>query len=225
MAEQKASRRRSSPGRKGTSRGGGAPSAGRSAAARRSKGSSRQRQWKPSRTLHSLEALCRTLPRELAPQGAAYGLATCLVVLEALGRSVDTGCSAVAHVADAARSSRTPHDETERAARTFASKANVQQLSRVLTAFASPHRLKILISLLSGPQTYRALVRATRLKAGPLYHHVNQLRLASFLGPKARDTYVLTRAGRNVLLVALSLGPLMRDRRTRPMPAPINSGG
>jgi len=78
--------------------------------------------------------------------------------------------------------------------------------------------LQILTALLYGPATYRTLQKASKLKAGPFYHHINQLRLAGFLGPKTRDLYVLTRAGRNALLVALSLAPLLKDRRIRPLP-------
>ena len=104
------------------------------------------------------------------------------------------------------------------AARKFSARARVQELARVLAAFGSPHRLQILISLLYGPANYRTLQRASKLKPGPFYHHINQLRLAGFLGPKTRDLYVLTRAGRNALLIALSLAPLLKDQRIRPMP-------
>ena len=90
------------------------------------------------------------------------------------------------------------------------------RLAGVLAAVGSPHRLKILVKLLEGPATYRSLQRTTRLKAGPLYHHIGQLRLAGLIGPKQRDLYDLTRGGRNLVLVALTLPSLVRDRRARP---------
>ncbi|MHC4610430.1 MAG: hypothetical protein ACYS7M_08795, partial [Planctomycetota bacterium] len=92
------------------------------------------------------------------------------------------------------------------------------RLAEVLAAIGSPHRVKILVKLLEGPATYRAIQKTTRLKAGPLYHHVAQLRLAGLIGPKQRDLYELTRGGRNLVLVALTLPSLVRDRRRRPQP-------
>ena len=80
-------------------------------------------------------------------------------------------------------------------------------------------RARILTKLLEGPATYAALQRATKLKAGPLYHHINQLRLAGLILPKQRDLYELTRGGRNLAAVALTLAPLVGDLRRRPMGA------
>ena len=48
-------------------------------------------------------------------------------------------------------------------------------------------RGKLMLKLLDGPATYRALKRMTKLEAGPLYHHINQLRLAGLILPKQRD--------------------------------------
>jgi predicted transcriptional regulator len=93
-------------------------------------------------------------------------------------------------------------------------------LAGVLSALGSTHRVRILAKLLEGPATYRALQKVTRLKAGPLYHHISQLRMAGLIGPKQRDLYELTRGGRNLLLVALAMPGLARDSRTRPQPAP-----
>ncbi len=86
-------------------------------------------------------------------------------------------------------------------------------------ALASRHRVKLMLKLLEGPATYAALRRAARLQAGPLYHHVAQLRTAGLVMPKERDLYELTRAGRNVLLVAAALSGLAVDKRQRPLPA------
>jgi len=88
----------------------------------------------------------------------------------------------------------------------------------VLTAVASVHRVRMLAKLLEGPATYRALQKVTGLKAGPLYHHVAQLRLAGLMGPKQRDLYDLTRGGRNLALAVMNLPRLARDHRPRPQP-------
>lgn len=99
-----------------------------------------------------------------------------------------------------------------------ASRSQAARLAGALAALGSVHRVQILAKLLEGPGTYRTLQKVTRLKAGPLYHHVAQLRLAGLIGPKQRDLYELTRGGRNLVLVALTLPKLIRDRRPRPQP-------
>jgi hypothetical protein len=111
-----------------------------------------------------------------------------------------------------------PEEAAARAAKAFASRSSPSELAGLLAALASEHRLRILSKLLGGAATYRSLQKVTGLKAGPLYHHIANLRLASLVAPKQRDVYELTRAGRNVLLAALVLGPLAKDRRRRPVP-------
>jgi len=99
------------------------------------------------------------------------------------------------------------------------------QVSRLvgqsLAALGHSIRLQILETLLVGPAVYRTLQKVTGLKAGPLYHHVNQLRLSSLILPKQRDLYELTRAGRNLILFALALEPFLKDRRRRPLAAAV----
>ena len=90
--------------------------------------------------------------------------------------------------------------------------------SRALAAVGHVQRMKLMGKLLEGPATYQALQRVTKLKAGPLYHHINQLRLAGLILPKQRDLYELTRGGRNLILGAVALGRLVRDTRRRPIP-------
>ena len=84
-----------------------------------------------------------------------------------------------------------------------------QRLARLLEAVASAHRLAILDLLLQGPATYRGLQKATGLNVGPLYHHVNQLRSAGLIGPKERDLYWLTPAGRTLTLILQAAAPLV----------------
>jgi predicted transcriptional regulator len=79
-------------------------------------------------------------------------------------------------------------------------------------------RGKIMAKLLEGPATYRSLQRVTRLKPGPLYHHINQLRLAGLMLPKQRDVYELTRGGRNLILAVMAMGRVTADVRRRPLP-------
>jgi len=85
-----------------------------------------------------------------------------------------------------------------------------------LAAVGHPKRLAILALLLEGPAVYRAVQKKTSLRPGPLYHHVNQLRLAGLIRPKERDLYELTRGGRNVVLIATALSKLAKDGRSRP---------
>ena len=87
---------------------------------------------------------------------------------------------------------------------------------RALAAVGHDVRARLMTKLLEGPATYRALERASGQKAGPLYHHINQLRLAGLILPKQRDLYELTRGGRNLILTVSVLGPLLRDVRRRP---------
>lgn len=104
---------------------------------------------------------------------------------------------------------------TARAVRRIASKARVTRLSTMLAALGHPVRVRLMVKLLEGPATYRALQKVTRLKAGPLYHHINQLRLASLVLPKKRDLYAMARAGRNLLVASLALMSLCGDARGR----------
>ena len=88
---------------------------------------------------------------------------------------------------------------------------------RALGAVGHRDRGKIMTKLLEGPATYRSLQRVTRLKAGPLYHHINQLRLAGLMLPKQRDVYELTRGGRNLILAVMAMGRVTGDVRRRPL--------
>ncbi len=90
---------------------------------------------------------------------------------------------------------------------------------RAFAAVGHPTRAKLLGKLVEGPATYRALQTATKLAAGPLYHHINQLRLTGLILPKPRDLYELTRGGRNLVVTMAALEPLLRDSRRRPVGA------
>ena len=92
------------------------------------------------------------------------------------------------------------------------------EIARILASVGHSARLRILWLLLKGPAVYRAVQRATGLQPGPLYHHINQLRLAGLIRPKQRDLYELTRGGRNVVLIATALNKLAKDVRPRSVP-------
>jgi DNA-binding transcriptional ArsR family regulator len=100
--------------------------------------------------------------------------------------------------------------EVENAARDVARGTRVETLAGVLAALAHPQRLEILLKLLGGECTHRALAKATDLKAGPLYHHLRELRMAGLIGPKVRDLYTLTAKGGRAILAALALERVCR---------------
>lgn len=102
-----------------------------------------------------------------------------------------------------------------RSVQAIALPGRIKLLGRLGSALGHAGRVKILVKLLEGPATYGTLVKVTQMKAGPLYHHVNQLRLAGLIRPKERDLYLLTRGGRNVLLIGLAMCQLGNDRRER----------
>ncbi len=97
--------------------------------------------------------------------------------------------------------------------RQLAGRMPAGRLAAVLAAAGSEHRLKLLMRLLAGPAAYRELRDLSGLLAGPLYHHLNTLRLALLIQPKRRDTYQLTPAGRTLVLGLAALAPLMLAAR------------
>ena len=90
------------------------------------------------------------------------------------------------------------------------------RVCRVMAAMGHTTRAKLMTTLLRGPADHATLQQATKVAAGPLYHHVNQLRLAGLIRPKQRNTYELTRGGRNMILTAMALGSIVADARRRP---------
>jgi len=164
------------------------------------------------------------LPAPADCRAPAVGLGAAMTVVEALGGKTDVQNATAEAFIRGRRAGRLPNTAMEEAARRICRRGDIPALAGVLAALGSVHRLTILAQLLEGPATYRALGRRTSLKAGPLYHHINQLRLAGLVGPKARDTYVLTRAGRNAVLGALAMGSLVKDTRLRLAPGEKSRG-
>ncbi len=118
----------------------------------------------------------------------------------------------------ASKEGRGPSHRSGRTKRTVGGSLGVSARTwRAMAAVGHAVRLKILGRLLDGPATYQSLKHTTKLKPGPLYHHINQLRLAGLILPKQRDLYELTRGGRNLVIALTLIGPLINDRRRRPI--------
>jgi hypothetical protein len=83
----------------------------------------------------------------------------------------------------------------------------------VFAALGHPQRVQLLLSILRGGGTYSDLRKATGLQPGPLYHHINELRLAGLIGPKSRDNYELTDLGVQAALTGVVLGKVWSARR------------
>ena len=106
-------------------------------------------------------------------------------------------------------------DTAAQAARRMVRRADRAEIATLMTGLANPHRLAILHSLLEGPANYRRLLSTTQLKAGPLYHHISELRLAGLIGPKARDTYELTELGNRLTVLSVLLPKLAKAKPQR----------
>jgi len=149
--------------------------------------------------------------------GHKEGCSAALVVVERAGRRLDQVTSSL-ELSAVGTGGAVKFPRGRKGGRR-ASKHGVEVPARVCQAmFALGHvqRMKIVRKLLDGPTTYQALKRLTKLKPGPLYHHVNQLRLPGLILPRQRDLYELTRAGRNMVLGMMVLAPLTHDSRRRP---------
>lgn len=84
-------------------------------------------------------------------------------------------------------------------------KIRPERIAGLLNVMGSTHRIRVLMTLAGGGVTYQHLVKTTKLKAGPLYHHVNQLRLAGLVRPRERDLYEITPKGTRALLMAAGM--------------------
>ena len=84
----------------------------------------------------------------------------------------------------------------------FLSAASDERIAKLCTAMANPRRVAMLKAIFTGAGSYAELSERLGLKAGPLYHHVRELRLAGLLELAQRDTYRLTDYGKYALLLA-----------------------
>ena len=150
--------------------------------------------------------------------GRGVGLAAGVCIVEAVGGAVEVASAGKEHVQVGAATVGRADSILARAGRKLGRGVNWERAGEALAAAGNVHRLQIMAYLLEGPATYRALQKATGLQVGPLYHHIDKLRLAGLMGPKERDLYTLTRAGRNLILLAIVAVRLLKDRRLRPQP-------
>ena len=156
-------------------------------------------------------------PRKQRPAGlAAHATGGALVTIaERIGSAwqvAEHACSVTSN--DAAGRRRGSGKGRSQAGRGVTSISRRTCLS--LAALGNTVRARILVKLLREKATYNDLQKATKLQAGPLYHHINQLRMAGLIGPKQRDTYELTRGGRNLIMIIAAAAPLIRNGRLRP---------
>lgn len=136
-------------------------------------------------------------------------------IKESVGRSSDQR-QGVFHVTLSTGATRRPRQaKASRKVAAWERKLVAAELRQTLASLGHPARLKLLIELLNGPAVYQSLRRVTRMAPGPLYHHINQLRIAGLIRPKERNLYELTRGGRNLILVTAAAGGLFKDRRAR----------
>lgn len=149
-------------------------------------------------------------------RGVGLGAAVCVV--EAVGGRIEVASGSVEQMSDGRGATRGADALMAGIARKLGRGGNWDAVSDALSAAGHGQRLRIMAYLLEGPATYRALQNATGLAVGPLYHHIDRLRLAGLMEPKQRDLYTLTRAGRNLVLLARVAGPLLKDRRPRAQP-------
>jgi DNA-binding transcriptional ArsR family regulator len=151
------------------------------------------------------------------PKGQDVGAAV-VVVGERTGNQADqvTGACEIALGMPTRRSGRGVKRPVGRGKTTRRGRRLSTELCQTVAAASHEVRARILSKLLEGPAIYRSLREITKLKPGPLYHHINQLRLAGLIMPKRRDLYELTRGGRNLILALMAMAPLIRDARRRP---------
>ncbi len=128
-----------------------------------------------------------------------YGVGTQLLILESQGteRHIQVG--------GVRRLYRVP---ARRPRHQFVEGLSNEQIARWMSALAHPQRVAIVKAVFCGAVNYGDLRERVPLKAGPMYHHLRELRLAGVLTVGTRDVYQLTPIGRNLLIVACSIGSI-----------------
>jgi DNA-binding HxlR family transcriptional regulator len=193
-------------------KGGGAPRQASRRPARRRKRESVGERRRPRRAVGR-----EAFPPGMLKFGREGGCAATIIIVERAARGVDTVRNTVKVPSGGAGSGqRSVGGRGPAPGRGRGSGEVPRPVCQAFSTLGHVLRAKIVRKLLEGPATYQALKRLTKLKVGPLYHHVNQLRLAGIILPKQRDLYELTRGGRNLIVAAMALARLTRDLRRRP---------
>ena len=151
---------------------------------------------RPSRRASRIEAL---FPKFAKP-GPWYGVASLCAVAEADGHRPRLRVAHLEQLFD--KPARRPRHK-------FAHTINVQRVARLFNALANRHRIAMLQAMFAGAGTHAALTEQLGLKAGPLYHHVRELRLAGLVALEQRDLYRLTDRGNSGLMLAACFDSLL----------------
>ncbi|MBN1344789.1 MAG: winged helix-turn-helix transcriptional regulator [Phycisphaerae bacterium] len=135
-----------------------------------------------------------------------YGVATMVAIVETQGRERQV------RVGGLKRLYRRP---AQRPRHKLVEETPDEALAKLLCAFAHPQRVAIIKAIFTGAGTYADLRERVGLKAGPMYHHLRELKLAGVLADGPRDVYRLTRQGKDALILACSLATLHDRNRAR----------
>lgn len=128
-----------------------------------------------------------------------YGVSTYIAIVESEGKQRRRRVGGISKVYK--RPAQRPRHK-------FVDQMSSEDLAKLLSAFAHPHRVAIIKAIFAGAGHYADLREKVPLKAGPMYHHLRELRLAGVLADGPRDVYELTQIGRDALLIVCSLGSL-----------------
>jgi len=162
----------------------------------------------------------RTTPRRLAkkPKAGGAGMHACeaFITVEERVKSKRDHRRSRFYFTVAGADSPSSRRQARRSKKAVLRTLSYPTVRQAICAAAHSVRVRIMVELLEGPAIYRTLKKLTKLKPGPLYHHINQLRLGGLINPKERDLYELTRGGRNLILVLAAARTLIHDKRRRP---------
>jgi DNA-binding HxlR family transcriptional regulator len=154
------------------------------------------------------------LPAWISAGGDVFGRAAVLTVAHRDGKRVRRSAGRVDAGVKPGGRTRSPELLAARVGDRLLRGFDPQRLAAVLTGVGHAQRLAILAELLRGPGTYQQLVKATGQASGPLYHHVNKLRLAGMVRPAARDLYELTPRGEDLVLALMAVDRMFGRRRS-----------
>jgi DNA-binding transcriptional ArsR family regulator len=131
---------------------------------------------------------------------SAFGVASSIVILESEGRKRSIKVGGVRHLFQLPA-----HRPRHRLVSHMANDA----IARLFTAFAHPQRVSIMKAIYTGAASYADLREKVGLKAGPMYHHIKELRLAGVVSDGPRDLYRLTPRGEKALIVVCSMSSIL----------------
>lgn len=132
----------------------------------------------------------------LSGRTTRYGVGICVASCRRLGDQAEWSVSQL--VRHAARPG-------ERPTGAFFESADCVGVARMVGGLAHADRLRIAQALACGAVSHHDLEQAIKLKTGPLYHHLRVLERAGVLQIRGRNEYVLSQAGRLLLLAVTVL--------------------